>query len=213
MAEQTGVADDRSVIRCAWCGDDPMLIAYHDREWGVPAADDYYLFEKLLLDGAQAGLSWRTILYKRENYRRAFDGFDPEAIARYTQKDIERLLADAGIVRNRAKIESAIGNARGFLAIVEEEGSFGDFLWQYVDYAPVQNERSDKEEVPAWTETSRRMSRDLKKHGFRFVGPTICYAFMQAVGMVNDHLTTCFRYTEVRAMAETHDCTRDTERR
>lgn len=202
MAEQMGVAHDRSVSRCTWCGDDPLLVAYHDREWGVPASDDRYLFEKLLLDGAQAGLSWRTILYKRENYRRAFDGFDPEVIARYTEADVERLLADSGIVRNRAKIDSAIGNAQGFLAIIEETGSFSHFLWRYVEHAPVQNGWSSKDEVPAWTAVSRQMSRDLKKRGFRFVGPTICYAFMQAVGMVNDHLTTCFRHAEVQALAE-----------
>lgn len=176
-------------------------MAYHDHEWGVPVHDDGHLFEMLVLEGAQAGLSWLTILRKRERYRRAFDGFDARRIAAYTEADIDRLLADAGIVRNRRKIESVVRNARGFLDIVEREGSFGTFLWRHVDHVPRQNAWRSQDEIPARTATSERMSRDLKARGFGFVGPTICYAFMQAVGMVNDHVVSCFRHAEVRAMA------------
>jgi DNA-3-methyladenine glycosylase I len=183
--------------RCNWCGSDPLYIAYHDDEWGVPAHDDRRLFEFLILEGAQAGLSWFTILKKRENYRKAFHGFDFERIARYTQPDIGRLLADAGIVRNRLKIESAIKNARGVLKIREEYGSLDAFVWRYFDGVPVQNAWKNLAELPAHTKDSDEMSKDLKKRGFSFVGSTICYAFMQAVGMVNDHVTDCFRYGEI----------------
>ena len=184
--------------RCAWCGNDPLYMAYHDYEWGVPVHDDRLLFEHLVLDGAQAGLSWLTILKKRENYRKAFDAFDFESVARYGQKDVVRLLNDAGIVRNRLKIESAIVNARGFLEIREEYGSLDAFLWRYVGGAPVQNAWKDLSEVPATSQASDSMSKDLKKRGFKFVGSTICYAFMQASGMVNDHVTDCFRYKTIK---------------
>lgn len=184
--------------RCGWCGDDPLYVAYHDQEWGVPSRDDAHLFEMLLLEGAQAGLSWITILRKRENYRRALHGFDPERIARYTARDIERLMGDAGLVRNRLKLESAVRNARAFLAMQERHGSFADFLWGYVDGTPVQNRWRSLAEVPARTPLSDRLARDLKKLGFNFVGSTICYAYLQSVGLVNDHLTTCFRHRELR---------------
>jgi DNA-3-methyladenine glycosylase I len=184
--------------RCTWAlGGNELLLHYHDTEWGVPERDDRALFEKLLLDGAQAGLSWQTILDKREGYRRAFGGFDPHVIARYGDGDVERLLADAGIVRNRQKVRSAIANARAYLELKDELGSFGDYLWDWVDGEPVRNAWRSLDELPAQTETSRRLSKDLKQRGFSFVGPTIVYAFMQAVGMVNDHLVTCFRHAEV----------------
>jgi len=182
--------------RCAWCGDDPLYVSYHDGEWGVPVHDDTRLFEFLVLEGAQAGLSWLTILRKRENYRRAFGGFDVGRIARYGQRDIDRLLQDPGIVRNRLKVEAAIRNARGVLAIREEYGSLDAFLWRYVAGTPVQNSWKTMAEIPAQTKESDQMSRDLKQRGFNFVGSTICYAFMQAVGMVNDHITDCFRHAE-----------------
>jgi DNA-3-methyladenine glycosylase I len=172
-------------------------MAYHDNEWGVPAHDDRHLFEMLLLEGAQAGLSWLTILKKRENYRKAFHAFDPERIANYAQADIQRLLADPGIVRNRLKIEAAIRNARGVLAIKEEFGTLDAFLWRYVDGVPRQNEWRSLAEVPAQTGQSDALSKELKRRGFNFVGSTICYALMQAVGMVNDHITDCFRYEEI----------------
>ncbi len=184
--------------RCEWCGGDPLYIAYHDHEWGVPVHDDLRLFEFLLLEGAQAGLSWLTILKKRENYRRAFSGFDPQRIAVYSAGDVQRLMADAGIVRNRLKIESAINNARSVLGIIEEFGSFDRFLWRYVDYQPQQNAWRSLAEVPARTDLSDMLSKDLKKRGGNFVGSTICYAFMQAVGMVNDHVVECFRHDEVK---------------
>lgn len=187
--------------RCAWSGNDPLYVAYHDDEWGVPEHDDRRLFEFLILEGAQAGLSWLTILKKRESYRKAFDGFDPQKIAAYSATDVQRLLADPGIIRNRLKIESAIRNARGVLKIRDEFGSFDAFLWRYVDYQPKQNGWQSLAELPATTETSARMSRDLKKRGFNFVGSTICYAFMQAVGMVNDHVVDCFRFAEVKRAA------------
>ena len=185
--------------RCEWCGSDPLYVAYHDEEWGVPVHDDRLLFEFLILEGAQAGLSWLTILKKRENYRKAFQAFDYERIGRYTKKDINRLLSDAGIVRNRLKIESTIRNAQGALAIIEEYGSLDAYLWRYVDGVPQQNAWKSMAEVPAKTELSDTMSKDLKKRGFNFVGSTICYAFMQAVGMVNDHTTDCFRYREIKS--------------
>lgn len=184
--------------RCTWCGNDPLYIAYHDDEWGIPIHDDRLLFEFLILEGAQAGLSWITILKKRENYRKVLHSFDYEIIANYDEVDIERLLSDPGIVRNRLKIESAIKNARGVMKIQEEFGSFDAYLWQYVKGIPIQNEWRSVEELPAKTEISEMMSKDLKKRGFNFVGPTICYAFMQAVGMVNDHTTDCFRYEEIQ---------------
>ena len=187
--------------RCAWCGSDPLYRAYHDDEWGVPVQDDRRLFEFLVLEGAQAGLSWLTILKKRENYRKAFHDFDCERIARYTDADVARLLADAGIVRNRLKIASAIQNARSVLAIQEAYGSLAAYLWRYVDGVPRQNAWGSMAEIPARTELSDAMSRDLKKRGLKFVGSTICYAFMQAVGMVNDHTTDCYRHQEIRALA------------
>ena len=188
--------------RCEWGGSDPLYIAYHDEEWGVPSYDDRHLFEMLLLEGAQAGLSWLTILKKRENYRKAFHAFDPKKIAAYSQRDIQRLLTDPGIVRNRLKIVSAIRNARGVLDILQEFGSFNSFLWRYVNNSPRQNAWSSLSEIPARTEQSDMMSNDLKKRGFSFIGSTICYAFMQSVGMVNDHVVGCFRYAEVKKMAQ-----------
>jgi len=188
--------------RCEWCGSDPLYVAYHDYEWGVPVYDDRRLLEFLILEGAQAGLSWLTILRKRENYRKAFHGFDCERIARYSQRDVARLLTDPGIVRNRLKIESAIRNAQGVLGIREEYGSFDAFLWRYVDGIPRQNAWKHMTDVPAKTTESDRMSKDLKRRGFNFVGSTICYAFMQAVGMVNDHTTECFRYKEIGNRAQ-----------
>jgi DNA-3-methyladenine glycosylase I len=186
------------MCRCEWCGSDPLYVAYHDDEWGVPVHDDRLLFEFLILEGAQAGLSWLTILKKRDNYRKAFHDFDCERIARYTQADVARLLADPGIVRNRLKIASAIGNARGVLAIRGEFGSLDAYLWRFVDGVPRRNAWKSMAELPAKTDLSDALSRDLKKRGFNFVGSTICYAFMQAVGMVNDHTTDCFRYGEIR---------------
>ena len=188
--------------RCAWCGSDPLYRAYHDDEWGVPVHDDQRLFAFLVLEGAQAGLSWLTILKKRENYRKAFHAFDCERIARYSDADVARLLADAGIVRNRLKIASAIRNARSVLAIQEAYGSLAAYLWRYVDGVPRQNALGSMAEIPARTELSDAMSRDLKKRGCTFVGSTICYAFMQAVGMVNDHTTDCYRHQEIRALAQ-----------
>jgi DNA-3-methyladenine glycosylase I len=182
--------------RCEWCGSNPLYIAYHDDEWGVPVHDDRRLFEMLCLEGAQAGLNWLTILKKRPHYRRAFHGFDPERIARYNEDDIHRLLADPGIVRNRLKIESVIRNARGVLDIQEEYETLNWFLWRYVKDSPRHNSWRSIRDLPARTEQSDILSRDLKKRGFNFVGSTICYAFMQAVGMVNDHVVDCFRYEE-----------------
>ena len=190
------------INRCEWAGTEELYIAYHDLEWGVPLHDDRRLFEMLILEGAQAGLSWSTILKKRENYRAAFDGFDPQKIAAYTEADLERLLKNPGIVRNRLKVQSAVKNARGVLEIQEQFGSFDAFLWGYVDGQPIQNAWRQLGEIPAKTELSDRLSKDLKKRGFSFVGSTICYAFMQAVGMVNDHVLDCFRYGEVRQMGK-----------
>ena len=188
--------------RCNWCGSDPLYIAYHDDEWGIPIHDDRLLFEFLILEGAQAGLSWLTILKKRENYRKAFHGFDYDRIANYTETDVRRLLADSGIVRNRLKIGSAIKNARGVINIQEEFGSLDSYLWRYVGGIPKQNEWKSMAELPVNTEISDMMSKDLKKRGFNFVGSTICYAFMQAVGMVNDHTTDCFRHEEIKQLAQ-----------
>jgi DNA-3-methyladenine glycosylase I len=187
------------VTRCPWCGDDPLYVRYHDAEWGVPLHDDRRLFEFLALEGAQAGLSWITILRKRENYRQAFDGFDPQRIAAYGETELKGLLADPGIVRNRLKIISAIRNARVFLDIQAEFGSFDAYLWRFVGGRPIQNRRQTLREIPAETEQSRALSKDLIRRGCAFVGPTICYAFMQAVGMVNDHLARCFRHRQIAA--------------
>ena len=186
--------------RCGWVNDDPLYIAYHDEEWGVPVHDDRRLYEMLVLEGAQAGLSWYTILKKREAYRRAFDGFDPERIARYDQKKIASLLEDAGIVRNRLKVRAAVGNARAWLDLRESGAGFSGFLWEFTSGAPVVNAWRRLEDVPAATPISETMSKALKRRGFRFVGPVICYAFMQAVGMVNDHVTTCFRWKECKGL-------------
>lgn len=186
------------ITRCQWCSDDPLYISYHDTEWGVPLRDDRKLFEMLILEGAQAGLSWLTILKKRENYRRAFDNFDPQKIALYKEQDIQRLLQDTGIVRNRLKIEATIRNARGFIQIMDQHTSFADYLWQFVGGTARINAWQTIHDVPAQTEESKQMSKELKKYGFNFVGPTICYAFMQATGMVNDHTTDCFRYQQLR---------------
>lgn len=185
-------------IRCAWAGSDPLYRAYHDIEWGVPLHDDRALFELLVLEGAQAGLAWITVLRKREGYRRAFDGFDAEKIARYDARKRARLLRDPEIVRNRAKIDATVKNARAFLAVVGERGRFARYIWSFVDGRPVQNRRRSPKDVPAETDASRRMSRELRGRGFAFVGPTICYAFMQAAGLVNDHLVSCFRHPAVQ---------------
>ena len=184
--------------RCAWApAGDPLYVAYHDEEWGVPSHDDTHLFEMLVLEGAQAGLSWSTILHKREGYRRAFAGFDPEAVARFKPKDVERLLQDSGIVRNRLKVESAVSNARCVLEVQEAEGSLAAYLWSFVGGRPIVGKFRELGDLPAETAESQAMSKDLKRRGFRFVGPTACYAFMQSTGMVNDHVTSCFRYREV----------------
>jgi len=183
--------------RCEWSLGDPLLIEYHDREWGVPVRDDRVLFEFLTLEGAQAGLNWLTILKKREGYRRAFAAFDPARVARFDAKRRRRLLADPGIVRNRLKVESTVENARRILEVEAEFGSFSDYLWQLVGGRPLQSSWRSLREVPAETEESRRLSRDLRQRGFRFVGPTVCYAFLQAVGLVNDHVVGCFRRGQV----------------
>jgi DNA-3-methyladenine glycosylase I len=191
---------DQGVIlkkRCEWCGTDPLYVAYHDEEWGVPVHDDRRLFEMIVLEGAQAGLSWATILKKREAYREVFDGFDPAKVARYTAKKVGKLLTNPGIVRNRLKIESAVRNARAFLEVTEEFGSFDAYIWRFVGGRPVTNTWRHMNELPARTLQSDAMSKDLKRRGFNFVGSTICYAFMQSVGMVNDHVVDCFRYREV----------------
>jgi DNA-3-methyladenine glycosylase I len=185
---------NKNVVRCAWPSND-LSILYHDREWGVPQHDDLMLFEFLILEGAQAGLSWDTILQKRENYRAAFDGFDPKKIARYDHRKTERLLRDEGIVRNRLKIASATKNAKAFLAVQKEFGSFDRYIWQFVGGKPRVNRWRKGKKLPARTPESDAMSKDLKNRGFNFVGSTICYAFMQATGMVNDHAVECFRYS------------------
>ncbi|MEW5701903.1 MAG: DNA-3-methyladenine glycosylase I [Candidatus Zixiibacteriota bacterium] len=186
-----------SKTRCPWPTDDPLMIEYHDREWGKPLHDDRRLFEFLVLEGMQAGLSWRTVLHKRENYRRAFDGLDPEKIAHYTRRKVERLLADPGIIRNRLKIEAAIGNARAFLRVVDEFGSFDRYVWRFVDGRPIVNRWRTLKQLPAISPEAEALSKDLRLRGFRFVGPTIVYAHMQATGMVNDHLVSCFRHREL----------------
>ncbi len=189
------------LVRCPWPKQDPLYVAYHDEEWGVPEYDDRALYEKLMLDGFQAGLSWITILRKRDNFRRAFDDFQPSKIARYTPKKIERLMADAGIVRNRAKIESALLSARAYLKIMENGPGFSNLLWDFLDGKPKQNAFKRMGQVPVETDISRRMSKELFARGFKFVGPTIVYAFMQAVGMVNDHLVNCHRHAAVQELA------------
>jgi DNA-3-methyladenine glycosylase I len=183
--------------RCTWASGSDLDIEYHDTEWGVPSYDDRHLFEMLILEGAQAGLSWTTILKKRKNYRRAYSRFDPAKVARFTKKRREKLLQDPGIVRNRLKVEASIENAKACLRVQEEFGSLAGFLWSFVDGKPIINSWRSLKQIPSETAESRAMSRELKKHGFRFVGPTICYAFMQAVGMVNDHEVGCFRYEEL----------------
>jgi DNA-3-methyladenine glycosylase I len=186
----------KDITRCAWSISDPIMIEYHDHEWGTPEHNDQKLFAKLVLDGAQAGLSWITILRKREGYYNAFHQFDPEKMARYGKRDIERLMKDAGIIRNRQKIESAIGNAKAYLVLKERDVSFDEFLWQFVAGKTIQNRWKTPKQVPTITKESEAMSKALKGEGFRFVGPTIVYAFMQAVGMVNDHTVDCFRHRE-----------------
>ena len=183
--------------RCEWAGGDALLVAYHDEEWGVPSRDDRHLFELLVLEGAQAGLSWLTVLRKREGYGRAFAGFDAEAVAQFGPSDVERLLADPGIVRNRAKIEATIGNAARVLDVRAERGSFAEYVWEFVGGEPIVNRWRSLGELPAETAESKALSRDLRRRGFRFVGPTISYAFMQAAGLVNDHVVDCFRHREL----------------
>ncbi|NWG22018.1 MAG: DNA-3-methyladenine glycosylase I [Chloroflexi bacterium] len=188
------------LLRCPWAGSDPRYIAYHDREWGVPVHDDRMLFEFLILEGAQAGLSWATILRKREAYRAAFAGFNAAAVAAYNEADIAALLQNPGIVRNRLKIEAAVNNARAFLRVQEAFGSFDAYIWRFVDGCPHQNAWRVMSDIPAETTESRALSKDLVRRGFRFVGPTIMYAHMQATGMVNDHLVDCFRYSEISGL-------------
>ena len=184
--------------RCTWAGtDDPLMIAHHDQEWGVPSHDDRHLFELLTLEGAQAGLSWSTVLHKREGYRTAFAGFDPAKVARFSPAKVEQLMANPAIIRNRGKVESTVGNARAVLELQREHGSFDGYLWSFVGGKPIRNRWKTGGEIPAETAESKALSKDLKAHGFRFVGPTIVYAFMESVGMVNDHVTGCFRYREV----------------
>jgi DNA-3-methyladenine glycosylase I len=195
MIKKIGV--QMSIVRCEWCGTDPLYIKYHDEEWGVPVHDDRKLFEFLILEGAQAGLSWITILKKRENYIKAFDNFDLLKVSRYSEKKIEKLLQNSGIVRNKLKINSAVSNAKAFLKIQKEFGSFDKYIWSFVGDKPIINKWKSLKEIPATTKESDTMSKDLKKRGFKFVGSTICYAFMQAVGMVNDHTVKCFKYKEM----------------
>ena len=189
-----GVLHSDGLTRCPWPKTDPLYVAYHDEEWGVPEYDDRALYEKLMLDGFQAGLSWITILRKRENFRRAFNGFDPEKIARYPKRKIEQLMQDAGIVRNRAKIEGAVTSARAWLKIMDSGPGFSEVLWKHVDGKPIDHKLNSRSQTPTESDESRAMSKELLSHGFKFVGPTIVYAFMQAVGMVNDHLVTCHRH-------------------
>jgi DNA-3-methyladenine glycosylase I len=188
-----------TVRRCAWAtlNNNPLMIQYHDKEWGLPVHDDRVLFEFLVLEGAQAGLTWLTVLNKRENYRKAFNTFEPEKIARYKNRDIQRLLKDPGIIRNRLKIEATITNAQQFLVAQKEFGSFDSYMWRFVDGKPIMHRFNSISDIPSTTKESNAMSKELRERGFRFVGPTICYAFMQAVGMVNDHTTKCFRYNMV----------------
>ncbi|MFX0085997.1 MAG: DNA-3-methyladenine glycosylase I [Candidatus Hodarchaeota archaeon] len=187
--------------RCEWAGSDPTMIAYHDEEWGTPVHTDKDLYEFIILEGAQAGLTWSSILNRREGYRQAFMNFDVRTVACFSESDYERLLLDPSIIRNKLKIKSAITNAKQFIIVQEEFGSFDQYLWQYVNYKPIQNEFKTLSEIPAYTEISIELSKDLKKRGFSFVGPTICYAFMQAIGMVNDHVIDCFRYDEIKKLS------------
>jgi len=189
---------EQSLHRCAWAGSDLRMVTYHDEEWGVPVHDDRKLFEFLVLEGMQAGLSWSTVLYKRSNFRKAFRQFDPVKVAKYTTADVRRLLADAGIVRNRLKIEAAVNNARRFLEVQQDFGSFDDYIWRFVDGRPVMNRFKSLAEIPPKTALSDTISKDLKQRGFRFVGSTIVYAHMQATGMVNDHTIDCFRHRQLR---------------
>lgn len=186
-----------TVIRCSWCGEDPIYIKYHDEEWGVPEHDDRKLFEMLILEGAQAGLSWITVLKKRENYQKSFDDFDVVKVSKYSEKKIAKLLENPGIIRNKLKVNAAVINAKAFLEIQQEFGSFDKYIWQFVNHKPIINKFKSLKDLPAKTEISDEMSKDLKKRGFKFVGSTICYAFMQATGMVNDHVTNCYRYNEL----------------
>lgn len=186
-----------TIKRCAWVGSDPLMVEYHDKEWGTPVHNDHELFEFLILEGAQAGLSWSTILKRREGYRKVFANFDVQKVASFSDADFEKLMQNVGIIRNRLKINSAINNAQQFIKVQEEYGSFDKYIWGFVDDKPINNEFKKLADIPASTELSVKMSKDLKKRGFNFVGPTICYAFMQAVGIVNDHVLNCFRYKEI----------------
>ena len=197
MSKRGDLGASAAVVRCAWVGEEPLYVAYHDQEWGVPVHDDRLLFEFLVLEGAQAGLSWLTILKKREGYRKAFAGFEPNRVAGFGAADVDRLLADTGIVRNRMKIESAVTNARSFLKVQEEFGSFDAYVWRFVNGETIQNKWRKLKEIPARTVEAERLSKDLLRRGFRFVGPTIVYAHMQATGMVNDHTIDCFRWREL----------------
>jgi len=198
VCREKGKRMPKELIRCPWCGTDPLYMKYHDEEWGVPVHDDDKLFEFIVLEGFQAGLSWRTILYKRENFRKAFDGFNAEKIARYTDIKVQKLLNDAGIIRNKLKISATITNAKAFLNIQDKNGSFNDYLWQFTNGKVKKNEWRSLKELPAKTPESDAMSKQLIKDGFKFVGSTICYAHMQATGMVNDHLVNCHRYKKVK---------------
>lgn len=186
-----------NIQRCEWTGDDPQMIAYHDIEWGVPVHNDRELFELLVLEGAQAGLSWATILKRREGYRKAFENFDPKIVSNYGDADIERLLEDKSIIRNKLKITSTINNAKRFIEIKSEFDSFDQYIWNFINHKPIQNKFKILSDIPSFTPLSKDISSDLKKRGFTFIGPTICYAFMQSIGMVNDHLMHCFRYYEL----------------
>lgn len=189
---------EKMVKRCEWCQNDLLMVKYHDEEWGVPVHDDRKLFEYMVLDAFQAGLSWKTILHKRENFRKAFDDFNPEKIAKYSSKKVEKLMNDSGIIRNKLKIMATITNARAFINIQKEFGSFDKYIWQFTSHKKIKNKYKTINEIPAKSKESDSMSNDLKKRGFKFVGSTICYAFMQAAGMVNDHTTACFRYKELK---------------
>ncbi|QDU32943.1 DNA-3-methyladenine glycosylase 1 [Poriferisphaera corsica] len=190
-----------TIKRCEWCSNDELYQAYHDHEWGVPVHDDRLLFEFLILEGAQAGLSWITILKKREHYKKVFADFDPVKVARFTETKIEKLLQDPGIVRNRLKVNAAVTNAKAFLKVQKEFGSFDKYIWSFVDQKPIQNTFKTLKEIPAKTDISDQMSKDLKKRGFKFIGSTICYALMQAIGMVNDHTTDCHRYKPIKKLS------------
>lgn len=200
MASKKSGDTAATVTRCAWPGEDPLYVQYHDEEWGVPLHDDRALFEFIVLEGAQAGLSWITVLRKREAYRDAFAGFDPEKVARFDRRKIGSLLENPGIIRNRQKVEAAVGNAKAFLRVQEEFGSFDRYIWDFVNGRPIQNRWKTMKDLPAETELSQAISKDLRRRDFRFVGPTIVYAHMQATGMVNDHVVTCFRHKEVAAL-------------